>query len=181
MLFGVQKLDMHPIALGAMLVTFLGPLLLVFYTSQPILLAMAVYLNLSALSFYDYREYRLPNILNASFFVIATYIAFTDGTYLFQHHIVGAIIGLSIPLVISLIYKKIRDRDGLGMGDVKLLAGAGMLLGWPELPIILSISSTLGIVYAIARFGVKNEKMSLTHIPFGPFIAFSTLILWLIN
>ncbi|WP_262696249.1 prepilin peptidase [Kordiimonas aquimaris] len=176
-----NQFDLHPVTIAAMTLIFGGPLVLLLITGQPLVLAMAVYVNMTALSFYDFREYRLPNLLTGSFFLLATGISYVFGPYAMQHHVIGAVLGAGLPLLLNTVYRHWRGRDGIGMGDIKLLAGAGMLLAWPALPLILSISSTLGIGYILLRHGPNRVKAGVTYIPFGPFIAFATITLWLFN
>lgn len=171
--------DRHPVALAAMVFVFVVPLYLMTVTQQPLYYTAALYLNIAALSFYDFREFRLPNILNATFLLLTTVISYTSGLYAFEYHIIGAVVGFLALFLLNLVYRKIRGRDGMGMGDAKLLAGIGMLVGWPNLPIILSIASILGLGYALARFGTSKVNLTITHIPFGPFLGFSAFSFWL--
>lgn len=171
--------DLHPASFAAMALVFIGPLLLLTVTQQSLYYAAALYINVAALSFYDFKEFRLPNILNASFLLLATTISYREGIYPFEYHLIGAIAGFLVLFILNLAYQKIRGSDGMGMGDAKLLAGAGMLVGWPNIPIILSIASILGLGYAFIRFGNSKVNLAVTHIPFGPFLGFATITLWL--
>jgi leader peptidase (prepilin peptidase)/N-methyltransferase len=65
-------------------------------------------------------------------------------------------------------------REGMGGGDVKLLAMIGAWMGWKALPFIILLSSLTGAVIGgvslvIARQGVRSR------IPFGPFLALGAL------
>lgn len=170
-----------PMGVGVILAAASMPVGVFFlYSSQPFVLFLALYINLFALSVYDLRSYRLPNLLNFTFFVLAVATAYLQPRYSVSWHIIGSLVGFSFPVLLNYLYVRLRGRDGIGMGDAKLLAGAGMLLGWPELPLILSISSTLGL--AVALFKMRNNcgRKQPIYIPFGPFIAFATLVVWLL-
>lgn len=151
------------------------------YASKPVWLFLALYLNLAALSIYDARSYRLPNLLNFTFFCLAGAIALLSPLYALSWHLIGAVIGFLFPVCLNWAYYKLRGRDGIGMGDAKLLGGAGLLLGWPNLPLILTIASIMGLVFALAKnFGNLRDGRQI-YIPFGPFIAFATIIVWLLK
>ena len=57
--------------------------------------------------------------------------------------VIGAVAGYAVFAGIAWIYRRWRGRDGLGLGDAKLLAAAGAWTGWPSLPsVVLSLSSS---------------------------------------
>ena len=55
--------------------------------------------------------------------------------------LLGIAIGGGIPFTVAAIYFRIRRREGLGMGDVKMLTMIGAFLGWPAAIVTLMISS----------------------------------------
>lgn len=112
--------------------------------------------------------------------------------------LVGASIGFGVPWLIGEIYFRVTGRDGLGMGDSKLLAVIGALLGWKGVFVSLFggalIGSVIGIVVlARARAAARDEaeeaeepvdageggleapSMMRTELPFGPFLAMAAL------
>lgn len=178
----VPTLRVTPAAIMALAAAAITSIVVfLMYSSQPIGLFLALFINLGALSLYDLRSYRLPNLLNLTFFVLATITVYLQPLYPLSWHFIGALVGFLFPIALNYVYVRLRGRDGIGMGDAKLLAGAGMLLGWPELPLILSISSTLGLVVALFKMRKRHDKTQAIYIPFGPFIAFATIILWLLK
>ena len=86
----------------------------------------------------------------------------------------GAITGYLVLSLIFHLYKMATGRDGMGGGDLKLLAALGAWCGWALLPQILLIASICGLLVAIPWLLLKKDKSSptlLTAIPFGPFLA----------
>ncbi len=67
-------------------------------------------------------------------------------------------------------YRQLRGRDGLGLGDAKLLAAAGAWLGVESLPWLLLIAALLGLAMALVRAGPLRAE---TAVPFGPPLALS--------
>lgn len=177
----LHKIDLHPLDIATMVV-FTGMTVgLTMQSEWPVWLVAALYTNCIALALCDFTAFRLPNSLTLSFLLVSTLAAIRFSDLPFEQHIWGAVFGFLIPVLLNLIYRRLRGRDGMGMGDAKLLAGSGMLLGWPMLPAILSIASILGLGYALLKYRAQIVNTAVTRIPFGPFIAFATFLLWLLN
>ena len=83
---------------------------------------------------------------------------------------IGLIIGGGVLLAIALGYEFITRREGMGGGDIKLLAMIGGFLGWKSLIFILLFSSLLGAVVGVALMLIKKEDMKYA-LPFGPFLS----------
>jgi leader peptidase (prepilin peptidase)/N-methyltransferase len=90
--------------------------------------------------------------------------------------VAGAALGAGILLVIGMTYKLVRKIEGMGLGDVKMMAMLGAVLGWePLLPLLLiaSVSGTvIGLVVAI-----RSERGMMTAVPFGVFLGFAFLVM----
>lgn len=119
----------------------------------------------------DIRSFLLPDILTIPLLLLgllASYIG--KGVVSSDVSIYGAIIGYFLPVVVSLLivwYKK----DAFGGGDIKLLAAIGAWLGTEGLLYVITLSSVLGLLWALLR-----HKNSLA---FGPMIAISGIIIML--
>jgi leader peptidase (prepilin peptidase)/N-methyltransferase len=84
--------------------------------------------------------------------------------------ILGAVIGGGILLIVGLGYYLIRKREGMGGGDVKLLAMIGAFLGWQSLLMTLFVASLIGSIVGICYI-IFAGKDKTFPIPFGPFLA----------
>ena len=83
--------------------------------------------------------------------------------------LVGIAIGGGIPLAIAWTYEKIRGHEGLGMGDVKMLAMIGAFLGWQLMLLTLVLASFVGSLVGVGFIAAgKGAKYAL---PFGTFLA----------
>ncbi len=92
------------------------------------------------------------------------------------NRLLGAAIGGGVLLLIALAYRVLRQQEGLGLGDVKLMAGLGAWLGWPILPLLLLLAAVLGLVLAGLR---ALQGRPLSHIPLGACLAAVAFPLWL--
>ncbi len=89
--------------------------------------------------------------------------------------IVGMLFGAAILLTISTTYKLIRKVDGMGLGDVKMIAMIGAVVGWqPIFPLLLFASVTGSFVGVIVA--AKHEEGMMVAIPFGVFLGIGLLV-----
>jgi len=84
-------------------------------------------------------------------------------------------VGGGLLLFIAGGYKWITARDGMGGGDIKLLAMMGAWLGWKAIPFIILASSLIGLLVG-GGSGLLLKKSLRAKIPFGPFLAIASLI-----
>lgn len=87
----------------------------------------------------------------------------------------GAGIGSGILLAVALAYKLVRHVEGMGLGDVKMMAMLGATLGWEPLPGLLVIASVTGAIVGLI-VAARSPKGLRVAIPFGVFLGISTLI-----
>jgi leader peptidase (prepilin peptidase) / N-methyltransferase len=88
--------------------------------------------------------------------------------------LLGAGIGAGVLLTIALAYKLLRHIDGMGLGDVKMLAMIGAVMGAEALLPVLLIASISGAVCAIP-LALRHAKGMQLAIPFGVFLGFGAL------
>jgi|TARA_B110000003_G_scaffold191852_1_gene190628 leader peptidase (prepilin peptidase)/N-methyltransferase len=89
--------------------------------------------------------------------------------------LVGGFFGYTIIWLIIFTYKKIRNKEGMGLGDAKLLSAIGFWFGWMSIPFIIFFSSIAALISVIPDL-ITNKKKLSSQIPFGPFIIIGTLI-----
>ena len=89
--------------------------------------------------------------------------------------VIGALAGGGIFALIYLGGFLVFKKEALGLGDVKLAAAAGLLLGWQKLILAVLIGSLAGSIVLVALNRMKNRERD-TEYPFGPFLAAGILI-----
>ena len=88
--------------------------------------------------------------------------------------LIGAALGAAIPLAIGLTYQLIRKAEGMGLGDVKMLAMIGAVCGWrPLLPILFG-ASLLGAVVGVSIAIWRRAGLRFA-LPFGVFLGLAFL------
>ncbi len=75
-------------------------------------------------------------------------------------------------------YRRLRGREGLGMGDVKLAFGLGALSGLADLPRLLLAAAVLGLFHAVAAGALRDPARP---VPFGPALCAAAFLLWLVR
>lgn len=149
--------------------------------------ALVIYLFCAALiviSFIDYDFYIIPDVISLPATVIGFIIAgVNQWTYLFHPPIVdgllnafyGVLAGAGFLYLVAEVYLRLRKREGLGLGDVKLLAMIGALFGPHCALYTIFVGSLLGAVFGIAILVLGGKKIS-QEIPFGPYLALAAIL-----
>ncbi len=82
-------------------------------------------------------------------------------------------------LAIRYVYKWMRGRDGIGLGDVKLAGVAGAWLDWAIMPIAVEIAAcTALLVYLLRQFAAGQPLRATSRLPFGLFFAPAIWLCW---
>jgi leader peptidase (prepilin peptidase)/N-methyltransferase len=140
---------------------------------------------LVVLTFIDLDTKRLPDVITLPSVVVFFFAGFAVGEVPWLERAIGAAGGYLLVRMIADGYYYLTGREGLGLGDGKLLSVMGALLGWKALLPIVFSASFLGIFVSVplllaqrrAAQKSQEETVSLrqTEVPFGPFLAFSAL------
>jgi leader peptidase (prepilin peptidase) / N-methyltransferase len=133
---------------------------------------------LLALAASDLRTMLLPDRLNLLLAGGGLSQTFVLGLPGFREAVLGSIIGGGLLALLAAAFRRLRGRDGLGLGDVKLVAAAGLWVGWQGVPVLLAIASTSALAVMTVRASLKGDFDRTTLLPFGPFLAIGTLVSW---
>ena len=87
----------------------------------------------------------------------------------------GVAVGWGLLRTISEVYFQIRGEEGLGMGDVKMLAMIGAFLGWQLMLFTLLFASLLGSLVGVVMIVLRRGDVKYA-LPFGSFLAISALV-----
>ena len=130
--------------------------------------------------FIDLKHYIIPNELTFPLMIIGFIKSFEPNLNqtVFPNYInslVGGVFGYLIIWLIIFFYKKVRNKEGMGLGDAKLMAVVGFWFGWVSIPFTIFISSFVALIFAVPSLLKKNKNMT-TQIPFGPYIIIGCII-----
>lgn len=138
--------------------------------------AMLLGWMLLALAVLDTRHYWLPDALTLPLAGLGLMIApWVTGVSL-SDALIGFAAGYGALLAVALGYRRLRGRDGLGLGDAKLLGALGAWFGWQALPFILLGASLLGLFYAIASAAATGRGLNTqARLPLGAFLCVAAI------
>jgi leader peptidase (prepilin peptidase)/N-methyltransferase len=92
----------------------------------------------------------------------------------------GAVLAFAF-LSLRVLYRRIRGREGIGLGDVKLASVAGVWLDWSTIPVSIEIATLAALaVYAVRLFYKGRSVRSTARMPFGLFFAPAIWLSWLL-
>lgn len=148
-----------------------GIALLVQPNAQGLALAL-FWLLLLAPAVLDARHFWLPDKLTLVLALTGLVLGSLVSGEPLSARLIGGAAGFSILWLLSVAYSHWRGREGLGLGDAKLLGAIGLWTGWAALPLILLVASTIGIAVALLQRRARLERM-----PFGTLLVAAT-ILW---
>jgi leader peptidase (prepilin peptidase)/N-methyltransferase len=138
-------------------------------------------LALIYLAYIDWRTLRLPNTITFPLIFFGITFNWVSSMRLTtpSSALIGAVLGYVSLWALNASYRLLKSRNGIGMGDAKLLAALGAWLGWSPIPSILLIASATGIAGGIIWLKWRGHQLQQAF-PFGPFLAIAGIIelLW---
>jgi leader peptidase (prepilin peptidase)/N-methyltransferase len=134
---------------------------------------------LVALSLCDLAVLRLPDVLTAALVLSGLAITAICEPWAVGDRLAAAIIGAMAFAGIAAVYEYLRGRPGLGLGDAKLLGGAGSWVGTDGLASTVMYAALLALAWVIIESARGRQITRATRLAFGPFLALGIWIVWL--
>jgi leader peptidase (prepilin peptidase)/N-methyltransferase len=134
--------------------------------------------TLLALALIDWRDGILPDVLTLPLLALGLVVTYFSGADLLDSAL-GAALGFLLFAAIRWLYQRVRGREGLGLGDAKLLAAAGAWVGWDSLPSIVLIAAVLGLAAALVMAWRGRRITGDLGIAFGPALCAGLWLVWL--
>lgn len=138
---------------------------------------------LLALFFTDLIWMRLPDSLTAALFLVAMAAALLPGGQGGQTALLGAALGCGSFAALRFGYRALRGREGLGLGDVKLMAGLGAFAGPIHLPLMVLMASGGALALVVVLHGLRGNgtPAGTMRIPFGSALCLAGATLWVLR
>ncbi|GAB5457761.1 MAG: hypothetical protein Hens3KO_07910 [Henriciella sp.] len=147
---------------------FVGPMLFVSFTLAGVLLI---------LTWIDLDRFLLPNWLTIPLLLLGLVYSYYLGGG-FWLALLGAALGYGLILGISTYWRRQFGKDGIGLGDAKLLGAGGAWLGVFAIPLILLVSSGAALL-AIGLAKLAGHRLDRhAFFPFGPMLALGIWSIW---
>jgi leader peptidase (prepilin peptidase) / N-methyltransferase len=135
---------------------------------------------LLALGWIDLRRWLLPDALTLPLVVAGLAAAAWLDPAGLTACAAGAALGYLGLRLVGWSYRVLRGREGIGLGDAKLLAASGAWLGAAALPQVVLLAASTALVAALGLRLAGIRLGARSALPFGPFLAFATWVLWLL-
>lgn len=152
--------------------------LFLFIKFGPTLTFLFLFLFCSALvviTFIDLEHQIIPDVISLPGIVIGFAASFILPWLGWKNSLIGILIGGGSLLIVAYGYQFLTKKEGMGGGDIKLLAMMGAFLGWRSVPFIIFIASLVGSIIGVTLMVVQKKDSKLA-IPFGPFLAISAIL-----
>ena len=117
---------------------------------------------LTVVALVDWRTFEIPNGVNLAIFLLGA-VQLAGDTAHWKTYLIGM---FSVSLLFLLLWF-VTNGSGLGMGDVKLMAGAGLLLGWQRILLAMILGSVSGAII----HSVRMKRGAPRKLAFGPYLA----------
>jgi leader peptidase (prepilin peptidase)/N-methyltransferase len=133
--------------------------------------------SLVIVTFIDLRHKIIPDVISLPGILVGLVAVsvFRLNGISWKDSVIGLMLGGGLLFLIGVSYEWLRKKEGMGMGDVKLLAMIGAWMGYMALPYIILISSLTGIIIGGGSLLLSKKDLG-QKIPFGPFLVLGTLM-----
>ena len=134
------------------------------------------------ISVVDFEDYRIPNMASVLLLILGVIQVSVWTTVTALETLLIACVWPILFWVVSASYLKLRGRIGLGLGDVKLVAGLAVWVGFEGMITVVLFSSLAGIatilLISFLRHDVKTSRSTMP-VAFGPFLCFFAWVIWI--
>lgn len=158
--------------LSALLTLFL---FLKFHFSPTFFVLFLFCMALVVITFIDLEHQIIPDSISLPGIVAGFAASFFLPWLGWLNSLIGIVAGGGSLLLVAYGYQLLTKKEGMGGGDIKLLAMMGAFLGWKSIPFIIFTSSLFGSVIGLTLMAVRKKDSQLP-IPFGPFLAFGAIL-----
>jgi leader peptidase (prepilin peptidase)/N-methyltransferase len=157
------------------------------FTPRMAVVSCALGWAMLAIAAIDARRFMIPDVLSLPAIplgLLASGDLFVpwSGSHVAVDHAIGAALGGAIFWLVREAYYRLRGREGLGLGDVKLAAAAGAWTGWQDLPNVVLLAAVAALSLALMRAAVQRTGLAGTErLAFGAFLAPAIWIVWVLR
>ncbi len=158
----------------------------------PALVSIVLATAMLGIAWVDFREFRIPDVLSLPAIPVGLLatgrLIEADMPLIPLDGVAGMLAGSLVFYGVREAYYRLRGREGLGLGDVKLAGVAGAWTGWQGLPDVVLLAAILALALIAATHLIakartaERRELTLSHrVPFGVTLAPSIWIVWLLQ
>lgn len=139
------------------------------------LLMLAFVAALLVISFIDLKYQIIPDVLSLPGILAGWGVSVFCARVVWVDALIGSVAGGGALFLVAYVYERLTGREGMGGGDIKLLAMIGAWFGWRALPLIVLMSSVSGAVTGTVFLLLAGHGYR-AKIPFGPFLSLGAVL-----
>jgi leader peptidase (prepilin peptidase) / N-methyltransferase len=133
------------------------------------------------LALLDARHYWLPDALTGALALAGIGAGLLGLAPSLADRLIGGGAGFLLFAAIRTGYRRLRAREGMGGGDVKLFGAIGLWLGWQMLPLVLFGAAAAGLFWSLILYAAGRPLTGATRLPFGVFLALAAWAGWMVE
>ena len=152
--------------------------LFLFMRFGPTFVFLVLFLFCSAMvvvTFIDLEHQIIPDVISLPGIVAGFIFSFFIPQIGWLNSLIGIVVGGGSLWLVASGYELLTKKEGMGGGDIKLLAMMGAFFGWKAIPFIIFVSSLVGSVIGVTVMLIRKKDAKLA-IPFGPFLALGAVL-----
>jgi leader peptidase (prepilin peptidase)/N-methyltransferase len=130
------------------------------------------------LALLDARHYWLPDRLTGTLALAGIGAGLLGLAPPLVDRLIGGVAALLLFAAVRSGYRRLRGREGMGGGDVKLFGAIGLWLGWQMLPLVLFVAAAAGLFWSLILYAAGRPLTGTTRLPFGVFLALAAWAGW---
>ena len=180
LLMGKCRNCQAPIAIRYPLVELLGGLFALacamsFGPTLHGLVVFAFIATLTVVTFIDLDHRIIPDAISLPGIPLFFLAALAVPSVTWRASAIGIVVGGGSLFAVAWVYQFMTGREGMGGGDIKLLAMIGAMIGWQGILFTLFAASAIGTIVGLLAM-IRSGKGMRLAIPFGPFLAMGAII-----
>jgi leader peptidase (prepilin peptidase)/N-methyltransferase len=140
--------------------------------------ALTAYIFIAALlviTFIDIDHRIIPDVISLPGIPVGFAASFFVSSIHYLDSILGILVGGGSLLIVAWTYNLLTKKEGMGGGDIKLLAMIGAFIGWKGVLLTIFFSSAIGTLSGLLVM-LRSRKTMKMAIPFGPFLSIGAII-----
>ncbi len=131
--------------------------------------------SLLIITFIDLHHKIIPDVISLPGIAVGFLYSLLPGPPSWMDSAIGILAGGLGLMAVAMAFELITGKEGMGGGDIKLLAMIGAWLGWKALPFVVLISSVAGTIIGGGALLITKKELG-ARIPFGPFLALGAVV-----
>jgi leader peptidase (prepilin peptidase)/N-methyltransferase len=130
---------------------------------------------LLVVTFIDLDHQIIPDVITYPGILVGFLSSFVVDHITYKESLMGILLGGGSLFLVASVYYLLTRKEGMGGGDIKLLAMVGAFLGWKAVIFTIFVGSAIGTVVGVA-VALRTHGGRKMAVPFGPFLSLGALL-----